>query len=341
MHWWIENQKSVYMKPEDLLLDESFLAWYYRSDEQHWSRWEQLRDADPELRRDMDEAVRILQTLMAEQATVGPTQQEIARERLMERIDRWESRQNLQEELRIGSGRYLRWIGAAASVLVFLLAGLWLFSRNEQEEFIAEAGSPQHIVLPDGSSVDLNGNSRLTTRIVKGKDREVWLEGEAYFKITKQSNQAKFIVHSGQLKVEVLGTEFNVRGMGEKTEVVLESGKVQLSLKESSDLKVVMEPGELAEFSKSSGQLTKRDVNTRLYTSWKEGKVIFENATVEDIARILRERYLLQVKVEEGSVLGEFNGIFPADDARVVLTALKKTYPGRIESYENSITIRK
>lgn len=328
------------MKPEDLLLDDSFLAWYFRSDDQHWSHWEKRRATDPQIRQEMDDAVKMLEALIASNVNVSPHQLKDARVSLIDRIENWEKQQT-ETPRRPLFRKLLPWMGAAASIVLILFMGWWFTAESGEDVYYADRGSTRQIVLPDGSTVDLNANSKLTTHIVNGKDREVWLDGEAYFTITKQPDGSKFIVHTGDLDVEVLGTEFNVRGLQEKTEVVLESGKVQLHLKEAADMKVIMEPGELAEFSKVSGQLTKRDVNTRIYTSWKEGKIIFENAGASEIAQILRERYHVNVKVEEGSILGEFNGIFPSDDVNVVVTALEKTYPGRIKAQNDTIIIRK
>lgn len=330
------------MKPEELLLDDSFLAWYFRSDEDHWNHWEELRKKDPVLCGRMEEAGKMIDAIVSGSTEVEPSRQVAARVRLMSRIQAWEEKK--------GGRSRLLWRGvAAASVVLLITLAYWIVTGADKSQFYAESGSARRIELPDGSVVDLNGGSSMKTLFVDGKDREVWLDGEAFFRVTRMELRPgsrmepgrKFIVHTGDLDVEVLGTEFNVKGSAERTEVVLESGKVQLSVAEASAGKVVMQPGELAEFSRSSRTITKRDVNTKIYTSWKEGKIIFENAGVEEIAEVLRDRYGLQVEVEAGAVLGEFNGVFPSDDPEIVLTALKKTYAGRVARKENSIMIKK
>ncbi len=315
-------------------MDDSFLAWYFRSDEKHWNHWEELRKKDPMLRGQMEEAGKMIDVIISGGVEVAPSRQVAARVRLMSRIQAWEEKE--------GGRRRLLWRSVAAASVVLLIAlAYWVVTGTDKSQFYAESGSTRRIELPDGSVVDLNGSSSMKTRFADGKDREVWLDGEAYFKVARMESGRKFIVHTGDLDVEVLGTEFNVRGNAERTEVVLESGKVRLSVAEASTGKVIMQPGELAEFSRSSRTITKRDVNTKIYTSWKEGKVIFENAGVEEIAEALRDRYGLQVEVEAGAVLGEFNGVFPSDDPGIVLTALEKTYAGRIMKKENSIMIKK
>lgn len=331
------------MKPEEFLLDDSFLGWYFRSDEDHWKHWEELREKDPVLRGQMEEAGKIIDAIISGNAEVEASRQIAARVRLMSRIQAWEEKQgDLTIVSRAAGRRRFLWRSvAAASVLLMIAMAYWVFTGTDKPQYYAESGSARRIELPDGSVVDLNGSSSMKTHFVNGQDREVWLDGEAYFKVARMESGRKFIVHTGDLDVEVLGTEFNVRGNAERTEVVLESGKVQLSVAEASTGKVVMQPGELAEFSRSSRTITKRDVNTKIYTSWKEGKVIFENAGVGEIAEALRDRYGLQVEVEAGTVLGEFNGVFPSDDSEILLMALEKTYADRIVRKENSIAIMK
>lgn len=330
------------MKPGELLSDDSFLAWYFRSDEDHWKHWEELRKKDPVLCGQMEEAGKIIEAIVSGNVKVSASQQVAARVRLMSRIQAWEERQGGPAVPALTGRRRFLWRSlAAASVALLMAVAYWVLTDTGKSRFYAEAGSVRRIELPDGSVVDLNGSSSMKTYFGNGKDREVWLDGEAYFKVARMKSGRKFIVHTGDLDVEVLGTEFNIRGGTERTEVVLESGKVQLSVAEAPAGKVIMQPGELAEFSLASRIITKRDVNTRIYTSWKEGKVIFENAGVEEIAEALRGRYDLQVEVEQGAVLGEFNGIFPSDDPEIVLTALEKTYAGRIVRRENNIVIKK
>lgn len=72
------------MKPEDLLLDDSFLAWYFRSDDQHWSHWEKRRATDPQIRQEMDDAVKMLEALMASNVNVSPHQLKDARVSLID-----------------------------------------------------------------------------------------------------------------------------------------------------------------------------------------------------------------------------------------------------------------
>ena len=111
-------------------------------------------------------------------------------------------------------------------------------------------GEWKTITLPDGSVVELNANSLLTItkHWSENNNRTVWLTGEAFFKVKKiPSTKCKFIVKTKDLKVEILGTSFNVNSRFDQTEVFLEEGKVKLYL---GNTKEYMAPGEFIAFSK-------------------------------------------------------------------------------------------
>lgn len=328
------------MNAEDLLLDDSFLAWYFKSDQAEWERWELLRNDNPILTGQMDEAARVIEAIVAGHVVVSVSQQAAANARLKSRIQEWE-RSN-SKPLRVYTGRRkFLWGAVAASVSLVAILGYWMGQGAGESKYIAEKGQTKRVELPDGSVVKLNGGSTLKTRFEDGEDREVWLTGEGYFEVSKHGDGRKFVVHTEDLDVVVLGTQFNVKGASGKTEVVLEEGKVQVGRSDDKAERIIMEPGEIAEYSKASGKLTKRDVNTKIYTSWREGKIVFENAGIAEIERVFQDVFGIKVEMEEGAELGEFNGVFPLDDPSLVVTALEKAYPGRIIQSESTIKVKK
>ena len=117
------------------------------------------------------------------------------------------------------------------------------------------------------------------------KERKVELTGEAYFEIAR-NEQKPFIVSVDGMDVEVLGTEFNVSAYrsDESIQTTLVQGAVKIKVA-SSEMK--MNPGEQVLFSKNEKKLEKKEVNTLLYTSWKEGKYIFEYQDLESVMKKL------------------------------------------------------
>jgi ferric-dicitrate binding protein FerR (iron transport regulator) len=198
--------------------------------------------------------------------------------------------------------------------------------------------------LADGTTVKLNKGSELKVAGMEKEatgSREVWLRGEAFFDVSHLANNRGFVVHSGDVNVAVLGTRFNVRTTLSRTAVALESGKVELSINAAHSQKLVMKPGELVEYSTSSHTPVKTKINVHNYSAWQSGKVILENAGLSEIQKVLEERYGLKTEAEQGSELGEFNGVFPADDPAVLIQALEKAYPSQVVRFENGLRFRK
>ena len=152
------------------------------------------------------------------------------------------------------------------------------------------------ITLEDGTIVHLNYNTTLRyPEHFSSKERMVFLEGEAYFEVAPNAEQP-FLVNTTRGCIQVLGTAFNVRDYVEEKKVVtvLESGKVRYTTAGKQQESRELRPGFLLEDAEGQ-QLHARQVNTRLYTEWRNGKYIFENASVEEIMSTLQRWYNIDV----------------------------------------------
>lgn len=148
------------------------------------------------------------------------------------------------------------------------------------------------LILPDGSVVFLNAGSTIRyPEAFPDNCREVYLEGEAFFEV-RRNILKPFKVHSADFWVEVLGTTFNVSSYADDrlSETTLVSGSVRL-LSDNGTPMVVLCPGQKASFDKVTGNLYVEEVNTSLDTSWKEGIIAFENATIKEICDRLTKEY--------------------------------------------------
>ena len=157
-------------------------------------------------------------------------------------------------------------------------------------------GGEYRLVLADGSKIWINAGSKLKFPVsFTTGQREVYLEGEAYFEVAKDSRHP-FIVHTSRGTIEVLGTGFNVRGYREEQKVVttLVQGKVVYRSEKQPDQEIVLEPGFQVN-DQEGGILQPRKVDVILYTGWKDGKYVFENATLEEIMRVLSKWYDIAV----------------------------------------------
>ena len=157
-------------------------------------------------------------------------------------------------------------------------------------------GGEYFLTLADGTEVWLNAETEIRYPVqFTGNKRVVYLDGEAYFTVAPDKKKP-FTVVSTHASVSVLGTQFNFRAYpGEQdVQTTLVSGSVIMqSEKYKQQVKLV--PGEQGVLEKRSANLTKLEVNTYLYTAWKDGRFAFRDARLEDLFNILARWYDLSV----------------------------------------------
>ncbi|BDD09387.1 iron dicitrate transporter FecR [Fulvitalea axinellae] len=176
-------------------------------------------------------------------------------------------------------------------------------------------GKRINVLLADGTAVAVNSSSKLTfPDRFSGYAREVFIEGEAFFKVT--TSNKPFLVRMGGLNVKVLGTEFNVSNYkGENKAVTLREGKValyQFDERESRHLK----PGQQALVrTDNNKKLVIRKVNVEEYVSWKDGLLIFEDRSFEELEAALERWFDVDIDNRNASfALETFSGQFAESD---------------------------
>ena len=158
-------------------------------------------------------------------------------------------------------------------------------------------GGEYSITLSDGTIVYLNAESELRYPVkFVGEDRQVYLSGEAYFDVVHDKTHP-FVVDVKNSTVRVLGTSFDVRAYADEDEVLttLVQGSVRFSAGKEA---VILGPGEQAVLDKS-GRVETREVDTYLYTAWKDGNFVFRKQCLENIMEIVERWYDLKVTFED------------------------------------------
>lgn len=149
--------------------------------------------------------------------------------------------------------------------------------------------------MPDGTHVWINSDSELSfpTQFDSTR-REVFLTGEAYFSVTKDKEKPFIVKVNEDIEIKVLGTQFNVQAYQDENtiETTLCEGSVNVS---DGKQKVTLTPSLQAVYSKSTKNLITRKVDTRLYSSWKDGLFVFENKPLEEIMTTLSRWYNIHV----------------------------------------------
>lgn len=172
-------------------------------------------------------------------------------------------------------------------------------------------GQNFRVILCDGTEVWLNANSRLIypTAFIE-KERTVYLEGEAYFKVTPNKQQP-FIVKTPSIQTRVLGTEFNIRSYNpEDSHVVLINGKVEVSNTKGGAYTAIT-PGEDAHLQ-ADGNFILSEVDLDSYVYWKDGYFYFDDVTLREIMQNLGRWYNVSIEFRNQEAM-EYKMHFVAD----------------------------
>jgi ferric-dicitrate binding protein FerR (iron transport regulator) len=216
-------------------------------------------------------------------------------------------------------------------------------------EVATKKGSKSHIKLPDGTSVWLNADSKLTySEQFAGNTREVTLLGEAYFDVAHDTSHP-FIIHIGKSSIKVLGTAFNVRNYPQDRswETTLIRGKIEVSMDNSNGEKIIMKPMEKLVIekevddrsaileAKNTDQLVENKVTLKAVeysfkdsliaeTSWVDGKLVFVNQPLGKIAEELERQFNVAVKFNTDAVKDyRYTGDFEKESLGKILQILQ------------------
>lgn len=201
---------------------------------------------------------------------------------------------------------------AAAAVVLMALASsvsIYTYKQVTSNEILCEAivplGSQTQILLPDSSIVVLNSGSILKyPSSFSGKERNVYLAGEGYFKVTKNKAKA-FQVFAGDAKVQVTGTVFNVRSYPEDRQLLVDliEGGVNVSV---GNKFISLKPDEKAVYNRETGNLERITCDAYKSTLWTTGKLTFVNASFKDILKDIERKYNVKIRVTSQQAEKEF-----------------------------------
>lgn len=158
---------------------------------------------------------------------------------------------------------------------------------------IVPRGAAYNLILSDGTRVFVNSMSKLVFPVnFKGDKREILLEGEAYFEVAKDKSKP-FIVSIKGMKVEVLGTSFNIKAYPNDNQsfTTLVEGKVKLNSDLQSANLSFLEPNQQAVYDLSTTEISIQKVDAKEFTQWMSGKYSFTNLPLDEIMKTLSRWY--------------------------------------------------
>lgn len=289
-----------YNTVEDFALDPTFRSWVFDNEKKARLAWEKFLSQNPGKKALVQEAKEFLWELAElDSLSIETSLTNQAKEKLWRKI-----KSNLPEESgRVSapafgldlSGRSipiqkktrpLYYFLLAACLVSFLIASGVYYSTISPPEVTepteiawltnsTQPGVKSSAKLPDGSVVFLNSGSSIRYRKgLEGEIREIFLEGEAFFEV-KRDTLRPFLVHSRNLSTQALGTSFNIRNFREKPlEITLVTGKAKVESEDQSSLQV-LNPGEGV--YESEGTWVKSQVNLENATAWMNKTIVFES----------------------------------------------------------------
>lgn len=258
---------------------------------------------------------------------------------------------------------------AAIFILSFSLgvASFYFYTRIQAKENIAYVenviplGSKSEIKLPDGSIVMVNAGSKLRYSTNFGEtSRDIFLEGEGYFKVAKDE-KLTFVVHTSSMNIRALGTEFNVKAYPEEevVETTLISGEVAIeNIMASSSIKkpVLLKPGQKYSVNqdrvqKNHSSLSQANIPSKPHikqltpdianaeVSWKEKDWRIEKEKLRSLVVKLERRYDVHIKVDEKLLDYHFTSTLKDESLEQVLRAMQSTAPILYAVKGKSVTI--
>lgn len=324
----VKNFQSI----GEVVADEAFLGWYFKENEEKISSWENWVALNTPYKSLIEKAVEFMNNLSHEEKTLPAEQVEA---KLLQLHNRMKKSAAPVIAMRTSTRRW--WMSAAA-VILLLIGGYTFFQLSQpREKLDTSFGEVKNNQLPDGSTMILNANStaQLSEGWEEGKDREVWLNGEAFFKVTKTKQKTRFIVHTGKLDVIVTGTQFNVLNRDNKTTVLLTEGSVIIRTKDGKEL--AMKPGDYIEMSDQLA-VQRKEAKEESILAWKDNKLAFDHTSLKEVAQTISNHYGIKVTVaDEEAAARSVTGIMPNNNVDDLLKAIEVAFDIRVTRSDKEI----
>lgn len=223
------------------------------------------------------------------------------------------------------------WITGAAAAAAAVLAGvigISVMGRPATTVYEAERGAARTVVLADGSTIGLNGGSTIRVRMERGARRVFMQDAEASFDVARDASRP-FIVEAGDRRVQVLGTEFNVRSTTGTVTVTVRRGVVQVGAQRGGGRVDRLTVGKELTHRVGSAVSRVRDVAPDEAFAWKTGRLVCRDRRLADIVADLNRQLPTPIIVEGRAADLRFSGVLVVDDEAAVLRTLEAYLPVR------------
>jgi len=316
-----------YYTARDFALDEEFQQWILHPGIKSNAFWESWITQHPEKKETIETAMTLIRTVRFRSYSLAEKDKGELWDAIWDKIGSDEMELETEWPGIKSKKKWTTLSKYAAAVLLILVTTLALWKMTVHKTAIprsftvqTRAGEIKKVMLPDSSEVLMNANSRLVYHQKDAHAREVWLEGEAYFDVKHTVDQKAFLVHTyDNISIDVLGTRFNVNSFGKRISVVLQQGKIKLSIAENQgETQLYLKPGEVVNYNKESGNYAKSNTDTSQALSWTHGRLIMDHYSLNDVASFMKNIFDKNViiqhkKLLQDSVSGSMPIVYNAD----------------------------
>jgi transmembrane sensor len=327
---------------KDFITDPSFIDWVKNPGSGYRIFWDTWLIQHPDRQKEVEEARQFILNINFDRHQLSAEEVALDHQRLKNAIQPVKPHSVQHHRLHI-------WYKIAAvfiGVLTLAFAYFYVMQVPEMVAYTTTYGETKTIVLPDSSVVTLNANSSIKYPD-RWQERKVWLKGEAFFEVKEistpdKAGKVKFSVHTDDVTVEVLGTEFNVQQRRGKTAVVLNEGKVKLTANTQASTGIEMLPGDYATFSKEKRTFERKQVQVEDYSAWRQNQLIFRNASLAEVAYLLKDNYDLQTEFKNPEAEDfRYTGTTPANNLDELFTKLSLLFPIKVSREGKQVIIDK
>ena len=334
-------------KFEDFITDPTFINYAKETEPEDIIIWKDWLAKNPENQKTAEEAKNFINHLVPRRKLLPKRFIDYEWNRLSNKLD-------LDNKKVSASGKFGTkikvWHYAAAIVLLISVLGV-IFSKSNftqdepitMNEIIVPKGQIKNVLLPDGTLVFLNSDTKLSYNSNLGqKNREVSLEGEAYFDVT-YNNSIPFVVHTCENDITVLGTAFNVKAYpdGNIHQTSLERGKIMISYQNQESY--VLNPNQTYLLIRdiNSSKVFKTE-NVEEHSLWTKGRIILRNQPFSEIARDLERSHKVTFDIQNKQIINSrYTGEFSReDDIGKILKIISLTSHFEFEIARDTIIIK-
>ncbi len=231
-----------------------------------------------------------------------------------------------------------RLLAVAAGVAAMVAAGGSYFVLSRPPAYETAVGGQELVRLDDGSRVSLNTDSRIAVLYSEGERRVRLDRGEAMFEVAHAPDRP-FLVEAGDERIRALGTTFVVRrDAAGKTSVTLVEGRVEVARQAGAARIAVLSPGQRVTVSASAGAALDRPT-IDLVTAWRRGEVVFEDASLIEVAEELNRYSPHRLVVDPGVAALRVSGVFSTSDPSEAARAIAALHRLKVEQAGNELRL--